>query len=97
MKLQPPACPAEWMEIAPDQCFCILHGAAKCNGASLQRGPPFYVEEVSLQGLGLCWRMNSNAKILLGNGAKSHPSVVCTELSHASRSVQVLETSNKVS
>ena len=42
------ACPAEWMEIAPDQCFCILHGAAKCNGASLQRGPPFYVEEVSL-------------------------------------------------
>ena len=43
------SCPAEWMELAPDQCFCILHGAAKCSGASLQRGPPFYVEEVSLQ------------------------------------------------
>ena len=42
------ACPAEWMEIAPDQCFCILDGA-KCNGATLQYRPPLYVEEVSLQ------------------------------------------------
>ena len=42
------SCPAEWMELAHDQCFCILHGA-KCNGATLQYRPPFYVEEVSLQ------------------------------------------------
>ena len=43
------ACPAEWMELAPDQCFCNFHVAAKCNGASLHPGPPFYAEEVSLQ------------------------------------------------
>ena len=36
------SCPAEWMELAHDQCFCILYGA-KCKGAS------HYEEEVSLQ------------------------------------------------
>ena len=39
-------CPAEWMELAHDQCFCNFYRAAKCK---LLYGPPFYVEDVSLQ------------------------------------------------
>ena len=40
------ACPAEWMEFAPDQCFCNFHEAAKCSGASLQPGIRIPIEDL---------------------------------------------------
>ena len=36
-------CPAEWMALAPDQCFCMFITGATCNSGSLQIYPSFCV------------------------------------------------------